>query len=131
MANVIFKLSRRVKKFLTLITLISSSILMSTIRASARYKSICQKQITILAITLSHFLLLYSICLLNIQKYLLCNFSMPLSTRPSENIKTNVKPLIDISMDLIIVITDLLRSFLLFHGLYFSSCPIFISTTHI
>jgi hypothetical protein len=131
MANVIFELSGRVKELLTLITLVSSSILVFAKRANTSYKSICQKQITILAIALSHFLLFDSICLLDIQKYLLGNFCMPLSTRPSENIKTNVEPLVDISVDLIIVIADLLRSFFLFHGLYFSSCPIFISTADV
>lgn len=131
MTNIIFELSGRVKKFLAFIALISSSILVSAKRANTSYKSICQKQVTILAIALSHLLLGYSICLLNIQEYLLSNFSMPLSTCPSENIKTNVKPLIDISVNLIIIITDLLRSFFLLHRFYFSGSPIFISTTDI
>lgn len=127
----IFHFNWRIKKFLTFITLVSSSIIKFTERAGSSNKSISQEHITILTITLFHGLFNYLSILINIEENLLTDFSMPLSTCSSKIVKSNIEPLINIFVNLMIVITDLLRGFLLLKSFDFSCCTILVSSTHI
>ena len=56
---------------------------------------------------------------------------MPLSASPSENIKSDIEPSIDLFMDFIIIIANFLRSLALLHCLDLSGCSIFVSAANI
>ena len=50
---------------------------------------------------------------------------------PSEVVKANVEPFIDITVEFVVFITDLLWGEALFHCLGLRGCPVLISTTDV
>jgi hypothetical protein len=109
MAAIVLHFRGRVEELLAFITLIAPSILIFTIGTSAEHKSISKKQIAIFAVALGHLLLCNSICLFNIQEYLLSDLGVPFGRSPSEVVEADIEPFIDLSVDLVIIIADFLR----------------------
>lgn len=131
MTLIVQQFSWRVKQLLAFITLISASILFATMWTFPENKSISQEQIAMFAIALTHLLFFDSLCILNIQEYLLGNFCVPFCAGSAEVVKSNIKPFIDFSMYLKIVITNLFWSFLLLHCLYFGCSTILICSAYV
>ncbi len=52
---------------------------------------------------------------------------MPLRTGPSEVVEADVKPLIDLLVDLVVEVADLFRGLLLLHRLHLCRCAVFVS----
>lgn len=130
-ADIIMELSWRVEEFTTFVALITSSLLVLAMRTCSCDKSISQKQVTNLAIALCHLFFWYSFVFVDIKEDFLSNFSMPLCTCPSEVVKANIKPFVDLFMYFIVKIADFFRSFLLLHSLYFSRSTILVSSTNV
>jgi hypothetical protein len=116
---------------LTLIALIPPRILIAAMRTSPADESIGQEQIAILTVALSHLFLLYSIFLVDIQKYLLAYLGMPFCGRPSEMVESNVKPFIDLCVNFVVVVTNLPRGLLLLHCFNLSRCTVLISSANV
>lgn len=131
MAKIVLQLSGRIKEFLALITLISSGILILTEGASPSHKSVSQEKIALLAVALSHRLLLYSVLSLNAEENLLTYFRMPFGACPPEIIESNIKPFINLFMDCMIVVTYLLWSFLLFQCFDLCCCSVFVGSANV
>ena len=134
LANITFvvhKLCWWVKQFTTFVTLIPSSLLIFTMRACSHHKSVGQKQLTILAKTLSHWFSINFTILLNTVKDVLCYFGMPFSAGSSKMVKTNIKPFVHLWMDFEIMIADLSWSFFLLQSFNFCCCSILVCSTNI
>lgn len=126
MAEIVLQLSGRVEGLLALITLVSPGIGKLAERTCSYDEPISKPKIAILAVTLGHFLLGGSFLFVDIEEYLLGDFGVPLGAGPAEVVEPDVEPLIDLRMDLIVEITNLLRGFLLLHGLDLSGCAVLV-----
>jgi hypothetical protein len=111
--------------------LIPSGFLRLAVWTSSFDKSIGQKSVTPIAEQLIKTLLLNEPILIAVQKYLLDDFFMLLSGGSSKEVKIDIEVLVDLLMDLVILITNLLRRALFLQSLGFSSSSILISTADV
>lgn len=124
--EIIFQFSGRVEGLLALVALVSSGIRELTEGTGAYDESISQPEIAILAVTLCHLLLGGSILFVDIEEDLLGDLGVPLGAGPAKIVESDIEPLIDLRMDLIVEIADLLRGFLLLHGLDLRRCAVLV-----
>ena len=115
----------------TAITLIASCSIIATSRTSALNKSISKKYLALLAVQLNNSLFCDILMLLKLEKDFLCYFSVFLRAGISKYVKINVKPLVNLLMNLLILLTYLFWSQFLFQGLDLSCRSVVISSTDI
>lgn len=115
--EVVLELSGRVEGLLALVALVSSGIGEVAEGTGAYDEPISQPEIAILAVALRHLLLRGLLLLVDIEEYLLGDFGVPLGAGPPEVVESDIEPLVDLGVDLVVEIADLLGGFLLLHGL--------------
>jgi hypothetical protein len=69
--------------------------------------------------------------LMQLEKNILSNHSLLLSSGSTKVIKIAIEPIVNLFMDLIVVITNFFWSFLFLDGFSFSGCSILICTANI
>lgn len=128
---IIFHFSGIVEEFLTFITLISSCVLITAKWTRTTNKPISQKEIAFFAVALGHLFFFNSVFLLDVQKDILTNLSVPFCGCSSKVVKSNIEPLINIWVDFMIIITNFSWSLFLFQSFNFGGRAILISTTNV
>ena len=113
------------------IALISSSIWELTEWACTAYESISQEHIAMLTETLPHALFNNSLVFMKIQKDFLAYLGMPISTCSTEIVETDIKPLVDIFVNSMVIIADLFWCFFLLKSFYFCGCSILIGSANV
>lgn len=132
-AEVVSEFGGVVEQFLACIALVASGILGEAlgIGTSSNDEPICKEEIAMFTVALSHFLLFDKTILLYFQEQTLNDFGMPGGTGPSKVVETDVEPIIDLLVELMVLVTDLLRGFLLLQSFHLSRSPVFVSTTDV
>lgn len=131
MTEIILELSGRVEGLLALIALVASGIGELTERTSPYDEPISKPQIAVLAVALGHFFLGSPFLFVDVEEDLLGDLGVPLGAGPAEVVESDIKPLIDLRMDLIVEIADLLRGFLLLHGLDLRGCTVLVCSADV
>ena len=68
---------------------------------------------------------------MNVQEDLLGYFGVPFGTGPSKVVEANIEPFVHFGVYLIVKITHLFGSLLLFDCFNFSGCTVFVSSANI
>jgi len=113
------------------IALVTLGTLSPTMITSTIYKAVGKETVTCGTELLVSNLLYVLLVLPDIIKDVLSNNLMLRSSGPSEKVKITVKPVIDVLVDLVILITDLLAGYALLLRLILSSSTILISPANV
>lgn len=130
-ASVVLHLCRTVEQLLALIALVPPSVLVRAMGTDSPNKPVCQEQVAFFAIALGHLLLFDPLLLVDVQKDLLADFTVPLSRSPAEVVKTDVEPFVHLGVDLVVIVANLTGSFLLFESFNLGGSSVLVSPTDV
>lgn len=120
-----------INKFAAFIALVSMTAFESTEWASTLDITISKEFRAAFTKTLAHFSFWNKAIVLELKENVLSNLGVFLCGSSSEDIKVDLKPFINISLDSIILITDFFWSHFIFQSLHFSCSSILVSSADI
>lgn len=120
-----------IQKLATGITLVTSGVFVSALGANTLYKTICQESLVFLAEKLGHGLLDQEIAVVEICEDILGDLGLAIGGGTAEVVEADIKPLVNVGMQFVVLITQFPGSTTLFQSFSFSRRSIFISSTDI
>lgn len=120
-----------VDKLTAAVTLVTLSVTIVAHRALTADKTISEKALTLLAVLLINNLFESFALLENIFEDSLRNFSLLGGTGTTEAIEIAIKPIINLFVDCVVVVTNLLTRFTFFHSFGLRSGTVLICTTDV
>lgn len=120
-----------IQKLATGITLVTSGVLISALRADTLYKTIRQESLVLLAEKLGHGFLNQEIVVVEIFEDILGDLSLGIGGGTAEVVESDIKPLVNVGMQFVIFVAQFPRSAALFQSFGLSCSSIFISSANI
>lgn len=120
-----------VNQFSTAIALVAFRIIIVAHRTLTSDESIGKESVTFKTkLLINNFLKCVALSMQMIEN-ILCDFGLLLSSSPTKMVEVTIKPIVDFSVKLIIMITNLLASLTFFHSFCFSGSSVLISATNV
>ena len=121
----------RIQEGSTLITLVSPSPFISAVRTSSGHISICKESLALWAVELLRLFFCYISMVVHFGEDVLDDLSLERSAGTSEVVEGDVEPLVDVTMDSVVMVTELSWGYSLLKGSCLTGCTIFICSADI
>ena len=115
-----------IDQFAAAIALITTGVIVATVRASASYESIVKEAVAAEALELGYLLLVSVALLLEVDEDVLSDLGMLFGAGSAKQLGVALEPLVNLLVDLVVLVADLLWCHALLDGFDLSGCSVLV-----